>query len=108
MKKSIILFSTAFFIFFTSCQNQSKEETELLKPNIIYILADDLGYGDISCQGQTHFQTPNIDRLAPGQRFVRRRVRFCLPDSTRATRPSAAINATVQKETGQWRLMHLL
>jgi arylsulfatase A len=64
MKKSIILFSTAFFIFFTSCQNQSKEETELLKPNIIYILADDLGYGDISCQGQTHFQTPNIDRLA--------------------------------------------
>lgn len=34
------------------------------KPNIIFILADDLGYGDLSCYGQKHFQTPNIDRLA--------------------------------------------
>lgn len=34
------------------------------KPNIIYILADDLGYGDLSCYGQKHFQTPNIDKLA--------------------------------------------
>jgi arylsulfatase A len=33
-------------------------------PNIIYILADDLGYGDLSCYGQRKFLTPNIDRLA--------------------------------------------
>jgi arylsulfatase A len=33
-------------------------------PNIIYILADDLGYGDLSCYGQKKFSTPNIDRLA--------------------------------------------
>lgn len=40
------------------------------RPNIIYILADDLGYGDLSIYGQTHFQTPNIDRLArEGMRF---------------------------------------
>ena len=40
-------------------------------PNIIFILADDLGYGDLSCQGQTHFETPNIDRLAKrGMRFT--------------------------------------
>ena len=32
--------------------------------NVIYILADDLGYGDLSCLGQTNFSTPNIDKLA--------------------------------------------
>ena len=34
------------------------------KPNIVYILLDDAGYGDLSCYGQKHFKTPNIDRLA--------------------------------------------
>src|SRR5210317_1241488 len=33
-------------------------------PNIIYILADDLGFGDLSCYGQKKFSTPNIDKLA--------------------------------------------
>ena len=41
-------------------------------PNIIYILADDLGYGDLSCYGQKKFRTPNIDRLAAeGMKFTR-------------------------------------
>lgn len=41
------------------------------QPNIIFILADDLGYGDLSCYGQQKFQTPNIDRLASeGKRFT--------------------------------------
>ena len=33
-------------------------------PNVNYILAHDLGDSDLSCYGQTHFQTPNIDALA--------------------------------------------
>ncbi len=41
------------------------------RPNIIYILADDLGYGDLGCYGQQHFATPNIDRMAAeGLRFT--------------------------------------
>ena len=34
------------------------------RPNILYIMCDDMGYGDLSCYGQHHFRTPNIDRLA--------------------------------------------
>ena len=37
---------------------------EELPPNVVFILADDLGYGDLSCFGQKKLQTPNIDRLA--------------------------------------------
>jgi hypothetical protein len=41
------------------------------RPNIIYIMLDDAGYGDLSCQGQTKFKTPNINRLAiEGMRFT--------------------------------------
>ena len=47
-----------------SCKQSGNETSIPDRPNIIFILADDLGYGDLSCQGQTRFQTPNIDRLA--------------------------------------------
>ena len=41
------------------------------KPNIIYIMADDLGYGDLSCFGQKKFQTPHLDRMAAeGAKFT--------------------------------------
>jgi arylsulfatase A-like enzyme len=41
------------------------------RPNIIFILADDLGYGELGCYGQTRIQTPNLDNLAKeGMRFT--------------------------------------
>lgn len=41
------------------------------RPNIIFIMADDLGYGDVSCYGAKKIQTPNIDRIASeGIRFT--------------------------------------
>ena len=42
------------------------------KPNIVYILVDDAGYGDLGCYGQKKFTTPNLDRMAAeGMRFTR-------------------------------------
>jgi arylsulfatase A-like enzyme len=44
-----------------SCNPSTRKEQ---LPNIVFIIADDLGYGDLSCYGQKKFSTPNIDRLA--------------------------------------------
>lgn len=56
-----------------SCQTGSGEPADQQRlPNIIYILADDLGYGDLGCYGQERFSTPRIDQLAQGGiRFTR-------------------------------------
>ncbi|WP_020473284.1 sulfatase-like hydrolase/transferase [Zavarzinella formosa] len=46
-------------------------EPDRTRPNIIVILADDIGYGDLSCHGATKVKTPNLDKLAgQGMRYV--------------------------------------
>ncbi len=52
-----------------ACAQQGKSPAQ--QPNVVFILADDLGWGDLSCYGQTHFSTPNIDAIAAqGMRFT--------------------------------------
>src|SRR5438045_3168542 len=52
-------------------QAQIQPPSDGRPPNIVFILADDLGYGDLSCMGQTLFRTPHIDQLAAdGLRFT--------------------------------------
>jgi arylsulfatase A-like enzyme len=41
------------------------------RPNVLYIMADDMGWGDLSCYGRPDYETPNLDRLAAeGVRFT--------------------------------------
>ncbi len=65
----------------------SAEPADAKHPNIVFILADDLGYGDLGCYGQKQIKTPRLDRLAAeGLRFTRRlRRKHCLR-SLRAAR----------------------
>ncbi len=58
-------------------------ETEL-RPNIVFIMADDLGYADISCCGRRDYTTPNIDRIAErGARFTQAYANSAVCSATR-------------------------
>ena len=69
MKNFLLLLLPA--IVLTACQLTKNTPTKR-PPNIIFILADDLGYGELGSYGQSVIQTPNLDRLAAeGMRFTR-------------------------------------
>lgn len=63
MKKSVLLLPASMLLL-TGYQQAPKENQESPKPNVIYIYGDDVGYGDLSCNGAKTISTPNIDKLA--------------------------------------------
>jgi arylsulfatase A-like enzyme len=70
IKTYLLAASLSLVSFFVSAQKHYKGKV-IPRPNVIYIMADDLGYGDLSCYGATKIHTPNIDQLAAsGIRFT--------------------------------------
>ncbi len=68
--KMTIFFTLLVMLLQVSCVD-SRTGENIKKPNIIYILADDLGYAELGCYGQQYIETPNIDALASnGIRFT--------------------------------------
>ena len=64
-------FAATAALFSLSSQPGYSQGASPRKPSIIFILADDLGYGDLGCYGQTKIKTPNLDKLAAeGMRFT--------------------------------------
>ncbi|HSU54123.1 MAG TPA: sulfatase-like hydrolase/transferase, partial [Candidatus Dormibacteraeota bacterium] len=73
MKRLTLTFFAIGILFLTQAPLRAATvaKPETRKPSIIFILSDDLGYGDLGCYGQTKIKTPNIDQLAAeGMRFT--------------------------------------
>jgi arylsulfatase A len=69
MNRNVYLLAMSGILFLPSCR---QKEVSVEKPNIVFILADDLGYGDVSCLNkESKINTMNIDKLAsPGMIFI--------------------------------------
>lgn len=69
-RSELYLLAAGMMIPQTVWAENKKQHATAERPNIIFILADDMGYGDLSCYGSQHVKTPNIDQLAAtGTRF---------------------------------------
>lgn len=68
MKSPLLLLSFFVTILLTNCENTPADPTAEApkKPNIVLIMADDLGYEGLSCYGSSWYETPELDKLAAG------------------------------------------
>ncbi|WP_026944992.1 sulfatase family protein [Algoriphagus marincola] len=66
MNYRTILFGLLISILFSCNEKQKEDSSELVKPNIVIIYFDDLGYGDVSAYKSGTLSTPNLDRLVNG------------------------------------------
>jgi len=64
IKNQVAIFLVTALILFSACSGNQKENNEERVPNIIFILSDDLSWGDLGSFGQDKIKTPNIDRIA--------------------------------------------
>ena len=84
------------------CTPASAADVE--RPNIVFILADDLGMGDLGCYGQKRLKTPNIDRLAAeGMRFTNAYsgASVCAPSRCALMTGRHMGHATIRKQPGK-------
>ena len=93
MNRIAIIFLFAFSEIFTASLSTIKQ-----KPNVVFILTDDQGYGDLACHGNPHIKTPNLDKLhSESLRFTDFHVSpFCSP--TRAQ----LLTGRYPQRTGVW------
>lgn len=79
-----VMLLAAFLVLATT--TAPAQDTPARRPNIVMIMADDLGYGDLACYGSETAQTPRLDRLAgEGTRFTQFYVSHCVCSPTRAS-----------------------
>ena len=90
----IIAFTIALL---SGCSESPKEQTENNPPNIIFVYADNLGYGDIEPFGATTIKTPNLNRMAAeGRRFTH----FCVTSGVCTPSRSSAMTGSYAQRVG--------
>ena len=73
MNNKILFFSAGLMCIpaMLTAKTVKKQKENKQRPNIIFIMCDDMGYGDLACYGQPFISTPNIDLMASeGMRFT--------------------------------------
>lgn len=83
---TVLALASQFVVAGTAAQAGNDAKPAPARPNIIFILADDLGWADLGCYGSKFYETPNLDQLARnGMRFTQAYAACCVCSPTRAS-----------------------